>query len=125
MTKKIMMSAGEISGDIYGGRLVVELRKLDPTLQFFGMGSQRMLAAGVTLFSDLSDISTIGFVEPLCHIPRIYFTYLKMKKRMAMEKPDLVIPIDFQGYNLLLCKAAKQLSIPSIYYISPQECAKL
>lgn len=118
---KIMISAGEVSGDVHGAKLVSELKKIDPTLQFFGMGSERMAKEGVHLFADLTTVSTIGMVEPIQHIPKIYLTYLKMKRLMKTEKPDLLIVIDYQGYHMMLIKAAKKMGIPVVYYIAPQE----
>jgi len=118
---KIMMSAGEVSGDIHGARLVEEIKKIDPTIQFLGMGHSRMAEAGVDIKADLSVVSTIGFIEPLRYLPQIVMTYFKMKKLLKTERPDVLIPIDYQGYHMLLIKAAKKVGVPVIYYIAPQE----
>ncbi len=118
---KIMISAGEISGDVHGAKLVQEIKKMDPTHTFFGMGHSRMKNEGVQIMADLSTVSTIGFIEPIRYVPKILFTYFKMKRLMKRHKPDLLIPIDYQGYHMVLIAAAKKLNIPVIYYISPQE----
>lgn len=119
--KKIFISAGEVSGDVHGARLVKEIKKSDPSIEFTGIGSENMAAAGVKLYADLTGKSTIGFIEPLIHIPGIYLTYLRMKKLIGKDKPDLVIAIDNQGYNMVFLSAVKKLKIPALYYISPQE----
>ena len=117
----IMISAGEVSGDVHGAKLVQEIKKLDPSISFFGMGHTRLKNEGVRIDADLATVSTIGFVEPLRYIPKILCTYFKMKKLMAEQKPDVLVPIDYQGYHMVLLGAAKKLNIPAIYYISPQE----
>lgn len=117
---KIMMSAGELSGDVHGARLVEALRARSPGIEFFGMGSQNMAAAGVRLIEDLTHASTIGLLEPLRHLPRIWSALRVMKHALRTEKPDLLIVIDFQGFHMMLIKYAHQLGIPVVYYIAPQ-----
>lgn len=118
---KIMISAGEVSGDIHGTYLVRELRKLDPNIYFFGMGSEKLLAEGVDVKFDISKRGTIGIFEALPNILPIYITYLEMVNLMKKEKPDLLLLIDSQGINMPLAKAAKKLGIKTAYYIAPQE----
>jgi len=119
--KKIFISAGEVSGDVHGARLVNEIRKADPSIEFTGICSEKMAAAGVKLYADLTKKSTIGFIEPLIYIPGLFLTFLKMKKLIGKDKPDLVIAIDNQGFNMVFLAAVKKLKIPAVYYISPQE----
>lgn len=118
---KIMISAGEISGDRYGARLVEELSKLDGDLSFYGMGHRAMEDSGVKLLANLSGQSTIGVLEPLLYLPKILNALHKMKTFLRNERPDVFIAIDFQGFNMMLCKEAKKLGIPVVYFISPQE----
>ena len=119
--KKIFISAGEMSGDSHGSKLVHEIKAIDPSVEFIGMGSSLMEKEGVRLFADLTKKSTMGLIEPLVHIPHIYMTYLRMLKVIKKEKPDLVVVIDFQGYHMVLIDAVKKMGIPVVYYISPQE----
>lgn len=118
---KIMISAGEVSGDTHGTYLVRELKKLDPNIYFFGMGSEKLLAEGVDVKFDISKLGTIGIFEALPNILPVYFTYLKMVDLMKKEKPDLLLLIDSQGINMPLAKAAKKLGVKTVYYIAPQE----
>lgn len=116
-----MISAGEVSGDTHGTYLVRELKKIDPNIYFFGMGSEKLLAEGVDIKLDISKRGTIGIFEALPNVIPIYLAYLKMINLMKKEKPDLLLLVDSQGINMPLAKAAKKIGIKTVYYIAPQE----
>jgi lipid-A-disaccharide synthase len=118
--KKVMIMAGEASGDLHGGNLARELRKEDPTLALYGVGSRQMKDAGVELLADASLLSVVGLTEIIRHIGVIYGVLSKLKRFLRQERPDLLILIDFPDFNILLGKAARKLGIPILYYISPQ-----
>ncbi len=118
--KKIMIIAGEASGDMHGARLVQAMRRQEPGLVFCGMGSRELAAAGVELLFDASKIAVVGLIEVLTHLPDIVTALKMLKKRMRNDRPDLLILIDFPDFNLMLAKRAKKLGIPIFYYISPQ-----
>ena len=118
--KKIMIIAGEASGDLHGARLVQAMRQQEPGLAFCGMGSRELAAAGVELLFDASKIAVVGLIEVLAHLPDIVTALKMLKKRMRDDRPDLLILIDFPDFNLMLAKRAKKLGIPVFYYISPQ-----
>lgn len=118
---KVMLSAGEVSGDVHGARLVRELKKLLPSAYFFGMGSERLLAEGVDVKVDIARRGTIGIFEALPNVLPIYFALQKMIGLLKSDRPDLLILIDSQGINMPLAKAAKKLGIKTVYYIAPQE----
>jgi len=117
----IWISAGELSADRYGAALVKVLRSKRPELRFIGMGCEGLKEAGVEIIADLSKASTIGFIEPLLHLPRYFYTLFKLKKELKKQKPHLVVVIDFQGFHTVFLKAVKTLGIPVVYYIAPQE----
>ncbi|MDI6731932.1 MAG: lipid-A-disaccharide synthase [Candidatus Margulisbacteria bacterium] len=119
--KKIMLSAGEVSGDVHGTYLVRELKKLLPDAYFFGMGSEKLLAEGVDVKVDIARRGTIGILEALPNVIPVYFAYLKMVSLLKSEKPDVLLLIDSQGINMPLAKAAKKLGVKTVYYIAPQE----
>lgn len=119
--KKIMVSAGEVSGDIHGTHLVRALKKIDPSIYFFGMGSEKLLAEGVDIKVDITKRGTVGILEALPNVLPVYLAYKRMAALLKQEKPDLFILIDSQGINMPLAKAAKKLGIKTIYYIAPQE----
>jgi lipid-A-disaccharide synthase len=118
--KKILIIAGEASGDLHGANLVNALRRLAPSLDYFGVGSKRMRDAGVRMLADASEISVVGGTEVLTHIGAIYRVYSRLKSFLKEDRPDLLVLIDFPDFNIMLGKVAKKLGIPVLYYISPQ-----
>jgi len=118
--KKILIIAGEASGDLHGSTLVREIRKKAQDLDICGVGSSRMREAGVRMLADASEISVVGGTEVLTHIGAIYRVYALLKRFLRDEKPELLILIDFPDFNILVGKAARRLGIPVLYYISPQ-----
>jgi lipid-A-disaccharide synthase len=118
--KKILIIAGEASGDLHGSNLVREVKKLDPAIQFSGVGSKRMREAGVRILAEASDISVVGLTEVLLHIRKILGVLRQLKNFLREERPDFLILIDFPDFNIRIGKAAKKLGIPVLYYISPQ-----
>ena len=119
--KKIMVSAGEVSGDIYAAYLIKALKSLDPHLSFFGIGSERLKAEGVKIFFDITSRATVGLLEALPNLPYLYFNFKKMVALMRQERPDLLLLVDSQGLNMPLAIEAKKLGIKTAYYIPPQE----
>ena len=118
---KILVSAGEVSGDVHGSYLVKELKKLKPDIYFFGMGSERLAAEGMEVRFDISKRGTIGIFEALPNLLPVYLTFLKMKKLLLQEKPDLVLLVDSQGFNMPFAKFCKKAGFKTVYYIAPQE----
>lgn len=115
-----MIVAGEASGDIYGADLVREALLLDPELQFVGIGGDRMRAAGVETLVDSADMAVMGLVEVFKHFSVISSAFFKLKKILSHDPPDLLVLIDYPGFNLRLAKAAKKAGVRVLYYISPK-----
>lgn len=118
--RRIMIVAGEASGDIYGADLAREAHRLDPELHFFGIGGQRMREAGVQTMVDSADMAVVGLVEVLKHFDVISAAFLKLKKILREDPPELLILIDYPGFNLRLAKVARRAGVKVLYYISPQ-----
>jgi len=118
---KIFVSAGETSGDIHAAALVSEIKLIDPSIHFFGVGSEALKKVGVNVVEDISPKGSIGLLEALPNIFSIYKVFSKIKRLIREEKPDAVLLVDSQGFNLPLAKYAKSLGIKTIYYIPPQE----
>jgi lipid-A-disaccharide synthase len=120
MPGRIMISAGEASGDMYGGRLVQSLRELDPDLDFFGLGGNAMSTAGVRLITHIRELSVMGFLEVFRELGRIR----RIQKQAIIEleriRPDILILIDFYKFNIGLARRAKKLGIPVVYYVPPK-----
>jgi lipid-A-disaccharide synthase len=115
-----MIIAGETSGDLHGGMLVKELKKLDPGLEIYGIGGERMHEAGMELIYHIKEFSFMGFVEVLGHLPFIRSVFKKLEELLVSRKPDLLVLIDYPGFNLRFGKIAKKAGIDVVYYISPQ-----
>lgn len=115
-----MIVAGEASGDIYGADLIAKAMKLAPDLQFFGIGGARMREAGARTLVDSSDMAVVGLVEVIKHFDVISAAFRKLKKIILNDPPDLLILIDYPGFNLRLAKIAKKAGVKVLYYISPQ-----
>jgi lipid-A-disaccharide synthase len=118
--KKILIIAGEASGDLHGANLVREIKQQDRSIVFFGVGSRQMADSGVKLLADASEISVVGATEVLTHLRPIYRVFSRLKRFLAEDRPDLLILIDFPDFNIMLGKRAKKIGIPVLYYISPQ-----
>jgi len=115
-----MIIAGETSGDLHGGMLVEELKKIDPGLEIYGIGGDRMESAGMELIYHIREFSFMGFVEVLGHLPFIRSVFKKLEELLISRKPDIVVLIDYPGFNLRFAKIARKAGVEVIYYISPQ-----
>jgi len=115
-----MIIAGEASGDLHGAQLVRQLNNLDSQVDFFGIGGINMKNAGVDIKIDSAKLAVIGLVEVIKHYRRLVSYLNDMKALLKSQRPDLVILVDYPGFNLRLAKAAKQLKIKVLFYISPQ-----
>ncbi|HEV2131910.1 MAG TPA: lipid-A-disaccharide synthase [Longimicrobiaceae bacterium] len=116
----IFLSAGEPSGDIHGAGLIRALRARWPAARFLGLGGPRMAAEGMELLAQASDLAVIGFAEVLHRLPFLLSVRRRVWAALENEQVDLVIPIDYPGFNLRLARRARQRGIPVLYYIAPQ-----
>lgn len=116
---KIMMSAGEASGDMHGGAVAAEIKRLYPDAEIFGMGGQDMRKQGVRIIYDIENLGIIGVVEVIKHLPLFFKLRTLLKEAMIKEKPDVLVCIDYPGFNMKLAHVAKELGIPVVYYIAP------
>ena len=105
---------------MHGAFLAKSLLKKEPHLQIFGMGGERMKAAGIKVLFDLTQFSLMGFVEVARHIVLFRRVLYQLIAKIKIEQPDAIVFIDYPGFNLRLAEKIKPLSIPLIYYISPQ-----
>lgn len=118
---RVMFSAGEISGDLHASFLLKELKKLLPGVYFFGMGGEKLSAAGCDVKLDITALGSIGLFEALPHIFSLNSALSRMKSLLSKERPDLLILVDSQGFNMPLAAVARSLGIKTCYYIPPQE----
>ena len=117
---KYYIIAGEASGDLHGSNLIKELQELDSNAAFRCWGGDKMEAAGATLVKHYRELAFMGFIEVVKNLRTIFKNLDFCKKDILAYKPDVLILIDYPGFNLRIAKWAKQQGIKVIYYISPQ-----
>lgn len=120
---KIMLSAGETSGDLHGAALARELRALDPSIALIGFGGAEMAAAGVTLRQNYTDYNVMGISAVLLNLRRIFALLDDLTHLMEEERPDVLVIIDYPDFNWRLAARAKERGIPDFSYIPPSAWA--
>ena len=116
----VFLSAGESSGDLHGAELARRLRARVPGVRLIGLGGSRMAAEGVELLAGLDRLAVLGLAEVLRHLPGLLRLRRDVYRALEREKVDLVVPIDYPGFNLPLAGRAHRRGIPCVYYIAPQ-----
>src|SRR6202022_2617615 len=156
---RILISAGEASGEMYGAQLIEALRRAaertpaelcsagqpgaavptlathstrasfpppasqpphDSKLEFFGVGGERMRAAGCDTVVDAKDLSVVGITEILSHLPKIYGLYRQLIQEADRRKPDLAIVIDSPAFNWRVAREMRKRGVTTVYYVAPQ-----
>ncbi|MFA6456378.1 MAG: lipid-A-disaccharide synthase [Bacteroidota bacterium] len=120
MKQCVMMIAGEASGDLHGAGVVRELKRRNPSIDIFGIGGDKMRKEGMTLTYHVQEMSFMGFVEVVKHLPLIRSVERTLEQLLILKKPDVVVLIDYPGFNLRFARIAKKHGIKVVYYISPQ-----
>jgi len=123
VAEKILVSAGEASGDLYAAALVETLAARLPGAQFFGCTGPRMRAAGVRTVVDAASLSVVGLVEVAAHIPRIYREYRRLAAAAEAARPDLAILTDSPDFHLRISKRLAAMGVPVVYLVAPQAWA--
>ena len=117
---KYYIIAGEASGDLHGSNLIKELHKLDANASIRCWGGDKMQAAGATVVKHYKELAFMGFVEVIKNLRTIFRNIDFCKKDILSNRPDVLILIDYPGFNLRIAKWAKTQGLKIIYYISPQ-----
>jgi lipid-A-disaccharide synthase len=120
MSQKIMLVAGEDSGDQHAASMFLELKKLLPNIQGFGMGGQKMSEAGINVHFDSASIAVIGLIEVIKHYSEIKRALKLMQNLVISENPDLLVCVDYKEFNYKLAAHAKRHGIKVLFYVSPQ-----
>ena len=123
MTSKIntvFIVAGEPSGDIHAAKLVSAIKVISPKTKFFGNGGDKMSESGVEIIHHINDLSVMGFIEVIKHLPKLLNILQSTVSSIKNIKPDRIILVDYPGFNLRLAKKIKSLKIPITYFILPQ-----
>ena len=117
---RILVSAGEASGDFYAAALVRELRCRRPDLDFFGCAGPHLREAGVRPVIRSEDLSVVGIVEVIGHLPRIWIRFRQLIRAAAREQPNLAILTDSPDFHFRVARKLKKLRIPVVYLVAPQ-----
>ncbi len=117
---RILIIAGEASGDLYGALLARALREREPGARLSGIGGTRMREEGVDLLADSRDLAVVGLVEVLSHWRPIRAAFRRVVGVLREDPPDLVVLIDYPDFNLRIAREARRRGVPVVYFISPQ-----
>ena len=120
---KVLISAGEASGDLHAGAVTRAIKQLDPAAEIFGMGGDCLRDAGGQVLFDIKDHSVMGFVEVLKKLPDIWKLRSAFIELMEERKPDVLLTIDYPGFNMRLAKLAKARGIKVVSFIAPSAWA--
>ena len=118
--KRVMISAGEASGDMHAANVVKALHQQDSSIEVYGMGGEHLRQAGVDLLVDCTDIAVMGIVEVLLKYHSIMRALNILKESLRQNPPDLLVVVDYQEFNNKLAETAKELGIKVLFYIGPQ-----
>ena len=116
----IFLSCGEASGDRYGAALTAALRSLDPNVRVSALGGTQLGAVGAEIVADADDVAVMGFSEIVGTLPTLLQVRRRIWKFLADQNVDLVVPVDFPGFNGKLASRARQLGLPVFWLIAPQ-----
>lgn len=117
---KVMICAGEASGDLHGASVAEALKTMNSEIELLGMGGSHMRSAGVDIVYDIADIGVMGFVEVLWNLPKFFRLRDYLSEIMEQRRPDVILLIDYGGFNMALASVAKKKNIPVVYYICPK-----
>src|SRR5213593_869891 len=117
---RVLLVAGEASGDLHGADLLVALRTRLPEVEVFGIGGERLREAGMETVADAGEVATVGLTEVVGRLRALVRAYRALVRTLRTEPPDLCVLIDFPEFNLRLARAAKRAGVPVLYYIGPQ-----
>lgn len=122
---RVLISAGEASGEMYGAGLMEALRGIANSrgigpVEFFGLGGDRMRKAGCESIVSAREVAVVGIFEVVSHLPSIYGRFRRLLREAERRRPDVAILIDFPDFNFRLAKELHRLGIPVVYYVSPQ-----
>ena len=120
MSRRVLISCGEASGDLYAGALVRSLRELCPDIDVSGLGGSAFEAAGGRLVADFRGLAVTGFTELVTKIPQLRAVKRRLVDSAVATRPDALVLIDYFGFNVRLARDIKALGVPVVYYVSPQ-----
>ncbi|GAB4297483.1 MAG: lipid-A-disaccharide synthase [Ignavibacteriaceae bacterium] len=117
---KLLVIAGEVSGDLMGAGLISELKRRIPELEIYGIGGDKMTSAGMNIIYHINDLAFLGFAEVVKHLPFIRKVQKKILRFTESENISLAVLIDYPGFNLSIASKLHKSGVKIVYYVSPQ-----
>ncbi len=117
---KLAIVAGEASGDLHAAEVLRELKRLDPTIETFGIGGDLLAREGMRLVHHAREMGIVGFFNVLRHLRMFRRIFDETLAEIVRQKPDAVLLVDYPGFNLRMARRCKELGLRVVYYISPQ-----
>jgi len=118
--RRLLVSCGEPSGDLYAGELIRHVRARAGPLEVFGLGGDWLQAQGARLLSHVNELAVVGLVEVLRHLRRLRSVFRALLAEVDREPIALAVLVDYAGFNLRLARALHRRGVPVVYYVSPQ-----
>jgi lipid-A-disaccharide synthase len=118
--RRVMIVAGEASGDLHGAGLAAQILACDPQCELFGIAGERMRAAGVRALVKTEDIAGMGATELASTFRRILRALRALRAILRGEPPQLLVLIDYAEFNMMLARSARRAGVPVLYYVTPQ-----
>ncbi|MBK5259098.1 MAG: lipid-A-disaccharide synthase [Thermoanaerobaculia bacterium] len=117
---KLAIIAGEASGDLHAGTVLREIREIEPGIETFGIGGDLLASQGMDLLFHAREMGIVGLFNVLRHLGMFRRVFREVIARIAAERPDAVLLVDYPDFNLRVAKKCKELGLKVIYFISPQ-----
>jgi lipid-A-disaccharide synthase len=117
---KLAIVAGEASGDLHAAEVLRELKRLDASIETFGIGGDLLAREGMRLVHHAREMGIVGFFNVLRHLRMFRRIFDETVAEIARQKPDAVLLVDYPGFNLRMARRCKELGLRVVYYISPQ-----
>ncbi|MCL4321456.1 MAG: lipid-A-disaccharide synthase [Deltaproteobacteria bacterium] len=117
---KVLIIAGELSGDIFASGLIKYIKKIKPEAMYYAMGGENLKSEGAELIAGIDDLAVMGFTEVICKIKTIKRVLKNVSNWIRLNKPDVIILVDFPSFNFKIAKLSHKLKIPVVYFIPPK-----
>ena len=117
---RLLVASGEPSGELYAAQLVHHLRALEPGLEVFGLGGDRLQAEGATLVAHIRDLAVVGLYEVLKHLRHLRGVFRRVLDEVDRDPPRAAVLVDYPDFNLRLARELHRRGIPVVYFVSPQ-----
>jgi lipid-A-disaccharide synthase len=116
----VFIVAGEASGDLHAANLLLALRRLEPAIEAFGVGGERLRDAGLECVARAEELSVMGLAEVVRDLPRLARLARKVRREALSRRPDVAVLVDSPDFNLPLARHLRRAGIPAVVYVSPQ-----